>query len=97
MACASVTFERKNPGDTNFANFANFVTLERPPRRNCPEKKLTKLTVRRVFEGDSDGAVEGDTAVLAMPPAWLVFDNGAGCRIRTRDLRFTKPLLYQLS
>jgi hypothetical protein len=22
---------------------------------------------------------------------------GAGCRIRTRDLRFTKPLLYQLS
>ena len=25
LACASVTFERKNPGDTNFANF---VTLE---------------------------------------------------------------------
>ena len=23
--------------------------------------------------------------------------SGAGCRIRTRDLRFTKPLLYQLS
>jgi hypothetical protein len=23
--------------------------------------------------------------------------TGAGCRIRTRDLRFTKPLLYQLS
>jgi hypothetical protein len=23
--------------------------------------------------------------------------NGAGCRSRTRDPRFTKPLLYQLS
>jgi hypothetical protein len=23
--------------------------------------------------------------------------DGAGCRTRTRDLRFTKPLLYQLS
>ena len=23
--------------------------------------------------------------------------NGAGCRNRTRDLRFTKPLLYHLS
>ena len=23
--------------------------------------------------------------------------DGAGCRIRTRDLRFTKALLYQLS
>ena len=34
---------------------------------------------------------------IAMLPAWLNFDNGAGCRIRTRDLRFTKPLLYQLS
>ena len=31
LAGASVTFERKNPGDTNFANFANFVTL-RPAR-----------------------------------------------------------------
>ena len=28
FAGAVVTFERKNPGDTNFANFANFVTLE---------------------------------------------------------------------
>jgi hypothetical protein len=24
-------------------------------------------------------------------------EGGAGCRDRTRDLRFTKPLLYQLS
>ena len=24
-------------------------------------------------------------------------EDGAGCRNRTRDLRFTKPLLYQLS
>jgi hypothetical protein len=28
--------------------------------------------------------------------AWGLGD-GAGCRIRTRDLRFTKALLYQLS
>jgi hypothetical protein len=27
----------------------------------------------------------------------LAKQNGAGCRTRTRDLRFTKPLLYQLS
>lgn len=27
----------------------------------------------------------------------LVFWPGAACRIRTDDLRFTKPLLYQLS
>jgi hypothetical protein len=25
------------------------------------------------------------------------FENGAGYKNRTRDLRFTKPLLYQLS
>ena len=31
-------------------------------------------------------------------PMWVELEvAGAGCRIRTRDLRFTKPLLYQLS
>ena len=30
-------------------------------------------------------------------PLLRLGEYGAGCRIRTRDLRFTKPLLYQLS
>jgi hypothetical protein len=30
-------------------------------------------------------------------PAEALAKAGAGCRSRTRDLRFTKPLLYQLS
>ena len=34
-------------------------------------------------------------AWLMVPPACLA--GGAPGRIRTRDLRFTKPLLYQLS
>ena len=38
----------------------------------------------------------------ALVPAFVLYevrfrDSGAGCRTRTRDLRFTKALLYQLS
>jgi hypothetical protein len=73
FAGALVTFGRKIPGDTNFANF---VTLESPPRRICSEGKLTKLTVRRVFEGDSGGAVEGDSE--GNSPNSRPIGNGSG-------------------
>ena len=40
--------------------------------------------------------IEADFGVGHASPSRLAC-RGAGCRNRTRDLRFTKPLLYQLS
>jgi hypothetical protein len=69
------------------------LRLAQPKRRACfqldreiwaklTEDEAGKDLQRNVWRGDNLGS-RGEA--------------GAGCRIRTRDLRFTKPLLYQLS
>ena len=55
-----------------------------------------RVGVRRALDGAAgDGAGAGAAADRVRLLDKSI--GGAGCRNRTRDLRFTKPLLYQLS
>ena len=63
---------------------------------------ITRCSVRRSRRSSSQPASTEPRAAGKKPAttprcgsSWRC--DGAGCRIRTRDLRFTKPLLYQLS